>query len=305
MAQYLVTGGAGFIGSHIVEALVRRGQRVRVLDNLSTGRRENLANVIGSVELVVGDVGCLDQVRPAMSGVDYVLHEAALVSVPQSMADPQSTHEVNVTGTLNVLIAAREAAVGRVVLASSCAVYGDNDSLPLKETCTPRPLSPYAASKLIGETYCQTFFAAYGLPTVCLRYFNVFGARQNPNGDYAAVIPRFVGRMKTGQPPVIYGDGEQTRDFVYVADVVRANLAACKGPRAVGQVLNVASGQRIPLLQLVDTLNAALGTQLAPEFKPERKGDIRHSGGDGGRMAELLGLGVATSLAEGLKQVAA
>jgi len=274
-----------------------------VLDNLSTGRPENLANVIGSVELVVGDVRRLDQVRPAMSGVDYVLHEAALVSVPQSMADPQSTHEVNVTGTLNVLIAAREAAAKRVVLASSCAVYGDNDSLPLKETCAPRPLSPYAASKLIGETWCQTFFAAFGLPTVCLRYF-VFGARQNPNGDYAAVIPRFVGRMKTGQPPVIYGDGEQTRDFVYVADVVRANLAACEGPRAVGRVLNVASGQRISLLQLVDTLNAALGTQLAPEFKPERKGDIRHSAGDGGRMAELLGLGVATSLAEGLKQLA-
>jgi UDP-glucose 4-epimerase len=305
MAMYLVTGGAGFIGSHIVEALVRRGERVRVLDNLSTGRRENLASVIGSVELVVGDVRCLDQVRRVMSGVDYVLHQAALVSVPQSMADPQGTHDVNVTGTLNVLIAAREATARRVVLASSCSVYGDNDSLPLKETCAPRPLSPYAASKLIGEICCQTFFAAYGLPAVCLRYFNVYGARQNPNGDYASVVPKFVGRMKMGQPPVIYGDGEQTRDFVCVADVVRANLAACEGPRAVGRVINVVSGHSISLLHLVATLNVVLGTQLAPEFKPERKGDIRHSAGDGGQMAELLGLGVTTSLAEGLGQLAA
>ena len=305
MSLYLVTGGAGFIGSHIVEALVRAGRRVRVLDNLSTGRRENLANVIDSIELVIGDVRHLDQVRPAMSGVDYVLHEAALVSVPQSMADPQNTHAVNVDGTLNVLIAAREAAAKRVVLASSCSVYGDNDSLPLKETCKPRPLSPYAASKLIGETYCQTFFAAYDLPIVCLRYFNIFGARQNPKGDYAAVIPRFVERMKMGQPPLIYGDGQQTRDFVYVADVVHANLAACEAPQAAGQVFNVASGRRVSLLQLVDALNTLLGTQFTPEFKEERKGDIRHSGGDGSQAADLLRLGVATSLTEGLRQLLA
>ncbi len=193
MALYLVTGGAGFIGSHIVEALVRRGEQVRVLDNLSTGRRENLANVTGSVDLVVGDVRCLDQVRPVMSGVDYVLHQAALVSVPQSMADPQSTHEANVTGTLNVLIAAREAAARRVVLASSCAVYGDNDSLPLKETCAPRPLSPYAASKLMGETWCQTFFAAFGLPTVCLRYLMCSARGRTPTATMRPSFPDLSG----------------------------------------------------------------------------------------------------------------
>jgi nucleoside-diphosphate-sugar epimerase len=303
MSLYLVTGGAGFIGSHIVEELVRRGERVRVLDNLSTGRRENLAQVSSRIEMIEGDIRDADSTRRAMDGVDYALHEAAIVSVPQSMDDPVTTHDVNVTGTLNVMMAAREARVKRVVLASSCAVYGDNDSLPLNEAEKPRLLSPYAASKLTGELYSETFLAAYGLPTVALRYFNTFGSRQNPKGDYAAVIPRFMTRMRTGQPPVIYGDGEQTRDFVHVSDVVRANLLVCERPEAVGQVLNVASAQRTSLLELVRTLNDLLSTRLTPEFQRERPGDIRHSAGDGAKMAAVLGFRVETPLSAGLSRM--
>ncbi|MBN1976914.1 MAG: SDR family oxidoreductase [Anaerolineae bacterium] len=310
MVLYLVTGGAGFIGSHIVQALVERGECVRVLDNFSTGRRENLATAVstsssGLLEVIEGDIRDLDTVRRAMDGVKYVLHQAAIVSVQQSMADPSETHAVNATGTLNVLWAAQEARVKRVVFASSCAIYGDNDDLPLAETALPRPLSPYAASKLAGETYCQVFSSAYDLPTVCLRYFNVYGPRQDPNGDYAAVIPKFVARMKAGQAPVIYGDGKQTRDFVYVGEIVRANLKACEHGAASGRVFNVASGLRTSLLELVGTLNELLGTQFTPKLEPARKGDILHSAGDGGRMAELLGYRVETSLVEGLKQLLA
>lgn len=309
MALYLVTGGAGFIGSHIVQVLVERGEHVRVLDNFSSGKRENLefaASVpqpLGPLEVVEGDVRDLDAVRQVMGDVEYVLHQAAIVSVQQSMADPMVTHTVNVTGTLNVLQAAREARVKRMVFAGSCAVYGDNNDLPLKETAAPRPLSPYAASKLAGEVYCQTFFEAYDLPTVCLRYFNVYGLRQNPDGDYAAVIPKFAKRMKASQPPVIYGDGKQTRDFVHVSDVVRVNLLACEHKAAKGQVLNVASGQRVSLLELVEVLNDLLGTRLSPQFEPERPGDIRHSAGDGGRLAAQLHFRVKTPLAEELKQL--
>jgi UDP-N-acetylglucosamine/UDP-N-acetyl-alpha-D-glucosaminouronate 4-epimerase len=310
MAHYLITGGAGFIGSHIVEALVAHGEHARVLDNLTTGTRENLARAAsacearGLLQVIEGDIRDLDTVRQAMAGVDLVLHLAAIVSVQHSMADPLTVHAVNVTGTLNVLEAAREANVKRVVLASSCAIYGDNDDLPLQESAMPRPLSPYAASKLAGEMYCQAFSQAYGLPTTCLRYFNVYGPRQNPDGDYAAVIPRFVTRMQAGQPPIIYGDGEQTRDFVYVGDVVRATLLACTADGIDGQAFNVASGERVSLLELVDTLNGLLGTHLAPQFEAERVGDIRHSAGDGGRLAAVLGYRVETSLAGGLRQLA-
>jgi UDP-glucose 4-epimerase len=311
--MYLVTGGAGFIGSHIVEALVCQGKSTRILDDFSTGSRKNIpipgsdsrvpaARGAGSVEIVEGDIRDLNVVRQAMRDVDYVVHQAALVSVPQSIADPQTTHAVNVTGTLNVLVAARQAGVRRVVFASSCAVYGDNDDLPLNENATPRPLSPYAASKLCGEMYCLAFTQAYGLPTVCLRYFNVYGPRQDPAGDYAAVIPKFVERMKAGLPPVIHGDGKQTRDFVYVGDVVRANLLASEHEAAAGQVLNVTSGRSVSLLQLVDMLNGLCGTELSPTFGPERPGDIRHSQGDGARLAGF-GFKGETPLAEGLRQV--
>lgn len=301
MSLYLVTGGAGFIGSHIVERLHQRGEQVRVLDNFSTGRREHLL-AARSIEIVEGDVRDTESVRRAMEGVEYVLHQAALVSVPKSMADPSITHAVNVTGLLNVLSAARDADVRRLVLASSCSVYGDNDDLPLKETAATRPRSPYAASKLIGEVYCQTFQRAYNLPTVCLRYFNVYGPRQSPNGDYAAVIAKFAQRLTAGQPPVIYGDGRQTRDFVFVGDVAQANLLACERPEAIGQVLNVASGQSVSLLELVDRLNRLHGQSFAPQFQPARAGDIRHSVGDGQRLA-ALGFRAETSLAEGLKQM--
>lgn len=305
MSLYLVTGGAGFIGSNIVEKLVQQGERVRVLDDYTTGKRENIAPWLDSIELIEGDIRDLDTLRRATDGVDYVLHHAALASVPQSVADPLTAHAVNATGTLNVLVTAREAGVKRVVLASSCAVYGDNENLPLGETAAPKPLSPYAAAKLAGEAYCQAFFVAYGLPTVCLRYFNVYGPRQNPDGDYAAVIPKFVSRIQAWQPPIIYGDGEQTRDFVHVSDVVRANLLACERQEAVGQVLNVASGHRVSLLELVDTINKLCGTQLRPQFAPARAGEIRHSVGDGRRMAALLGFEAEVSLAEGVEPLAA
>jgi UDP-glucose 4-epimerase len=303
---YLVTGGAGFIGSHIVEALVERGQRVRVLDNFSTGRRDNLWNMArNSVEIIEGDILNPDTVRQAMDGVSYVLHQAALVSVQQSIADPLATHAVNVTGTLNVLAAAREVGAKRVVLASSCGVYGDNDALPLQETAPPRPLSPYAASKLAAEVYCQTFFSVYHLPTVCLRYFNVFGPRQQPDGDYAAVIPKFIQRMQAGLPPTIYGDGEQTRDFVHVSDIVRANLLACEHPAAVGQTFNVASGQPVSLLTLVSMLNSLRDTPLSPRFEPARPGDILHSSGDSRRIATCLGFKAEVPVLEGLRDLVA
>lgn len=310
MAHYLITGGAGFIGSHLVEALLKRGDQVRVLDNFSTGKRENLIPLtsnfqLPTLEIIEGDIRDLDTVRRAMQGADYALHHAAIVSVPQSMADPAATHNVNVTGTLNVLMAARQASLKRLVFASSCSVYGDNGDLPLKEMALPRPLSPYAASKLAGEMYCQAFFAAYGLPAVCLRYFNIYGPRQNPNGDYAAVIPRFAERIKAGQPPVIYGDGQQTRDFVHVSDVVRANLLVCERKEAIGQVLNVASGRRVSLLELADTFNRLQGTRFAPQLEPERAGDIRHSAGAGERIATVLGFSPQTLLDDGLRPLVA
>ncbi|MBI5566696.1 MAG: SDR family oxidoreductase [Chloroflexi bacterium] len=306
MSLFLVTGGAGFIGSHLTAALLQRNDRVRVLDNFATGKRSNIelfgeAVRNGALEVVQGDVREADTVRHAMKGVDYVLHLAAVVSVPQSMVDPLLTHIVNVEGTLNVLTAARHFDVKRVVLSSSCAVYGDNDDLPLKETSLTRPLSPYAATKLMGEIYCQTYQRAYGLPTACLRYFNIYGPRQDPNGEYAAVIPKFIERMKAGQAPTIFGDGEQTRDFVHVSDVVRANLLACWRDEAIGRVFNVGSGSGVSLLQLVDALNQIQDRHIAPQFAPERLGDIRHSRGDGSYSAAVLGFTPQMSLIDGLR----
>lgn len=302
MAHYLVTGGAGFIGSHIAAALAARGDDVRVFDNFSTGKHSNLAQV-PQVEIVEGDLRDRAAVARAVNGMNYVLHLAAMVSVPQSMSDPVSTDAVNVTGTLHVLEAARQAGVRRVVLASSCAVYGDNDELPLKEISQTRPLSPYAASKLTGEILCQTYYRAYGLPTVCLRYFNIYGPRQDPNSEYAAVIPKFAQRLKAGQPPTVFGDGTQTRDFVHVSDVVRANLLACERDGAIGQVLNVASGRGTSLLDLISTLNDLLGASIGPEFAPARSGDIRHSRGDGALIATTLGFRPEMSLVDGLKTI--
>jgi UDP-glucose 4-epimerase len=309
MTWYLVTGGAGFIGSHVVEQLLAQGEQVRVLDNFTTGRRQNLeaavagARARNSLEVVEGDVRRLNTVRRAMAGVEQVVHLAAMVSVQQSLEEPLAARAVNANGTLHVLQAAQEAGARSVVMASSCAVYGDNEDLPLQETDSPRPLSPYAVSKLAAETSCRAFALAYNLSTACLRYFNVYGPRQNPDGDYAAVIPKFVERMKAGQRPIIYGDGRQTRDFVYVGDVVQATLLAGRWHGQEGCVLNVASGRQTTLLELVAVLNELLGTELAPEFRPAREGEVRHSAGDPGRMALLLGFRAGTTLAEGLARL--
>jgi nucleoside-diphosphate-sugar epimerase len=277
MTNYLVTGGAGFIGSHIVEALVEDGVRVRVLDNLSTGRRENIAPFLDAIEFIEGDLRDTDTVRQAVEGVDYVLHQGAIASVIRSVRDPIPTETANVVGTLNLLLAARDAGVRRVVYASSSSVYGDTPTLPKVETMPPSPKSPYAVSKLAMEYHCRVFTDLHGLETVGLRYFNVFGPRQDPTSEYAAVIPKFITAMLRGDRPTIYGDGTQSRDFTYVSNVVAANLLAAITPDMAGRVFNAAVGTRYTLLELVDNLNAILGTKIAPIFEVERPGDVKHS----------------------------
>jgi UDP-glucose 4-epimerase len=277
MTLYLVTGGAGFIGSHIVDEVLLRGNGVRVLDNFSTGRRENIAHALKDIELVEGDIREAETVRRAMAGVDYVLHQAALPSVQRSVQDPLTTNDVNVRGTLNVLQAAKEAGVKRVVVASSSSVYGDSPTLPKHEAMPTAPRSPYAVSKLAAERYALSFNTVYGLPTVALRYFNVFGPRQDPTSQYSAVIPRFITAMLNGESPTIYGDGTQSRDFTYVANVVNANLLACEREQAVGHALNIACGERYTLLDLQAELQKILGIEVAPVFAEGRKGDVKHS----------------------------
>jgi len=306
MAHYLVTGGAGFIGSHIVEALVHAGHTVRVLDDLSSGNASNLTDIAHDVEVVPGDVRDLATVKRCMRGVECVIHQAAIVSVTQSVADPVNTHGVTAGGTFNVLVAARDAGVRRVVCASTSAVYGDNPNVPLGETELPRPLSPYAAAKLTGENYGAAFARVYGLSTVFLRYFNVYGPRQSPHGDYAGVIAKFISLMSAGRIPVIFGDGCQTRDFVYVADVVRANLlAASEAGIPAGAVINIATGRSVSLIELVSTLNAVLGTAFAPRFASPRLGDILHSGADVTSAAATLRFSAQTDLQHGLTGLAA
>ncbi len=305
MIIYLVTGGAGFIGSHIVEELVRRRERVRVLDNFSTGRRENLAPFLEHVELVEGDLRDLSTVRRVAEGVDYILHQAALPSVPRSIADPLASNDSNVTGTLHLLIAARDAGVKRVVYASSSSVYGDNPTLPKREDMSPAPKSPYAVSKLAGEYYCRVFAQAYGLETVCLRYFNVFGPRQDPASQYAAVIPKFITALLRDEPPTIYGDGHQSRDFTYVSNVVRANLLAATAPDVSGRVFNVACGERYTVLDLVAVLTEILGTHITPVHTAPRPGDVRHSLADITAAREALGYRVEVNFHEGLRRTVA
>jgi UDP-glucose 4-epimerase len=302
MAICLVTGGAGFIGSHLVEMLVQKGHHVRVLDNLSTGRLANLEAVLGSIEFVAGDVCDEDLVRDLMHGVDYVFHQAALASVPLSVERPLETHAVCATGTLTVLDAARRAAVRRVIYASSSAVYGDQPTSAKRETDLPSPISPYGAAKLAGESYCRAFFATYGLETVCLRYFNVFGPRQDPESPYAAVIPRFVSAIVRGEAPVVYGDGQQSRDFVYVEDVVRANLLAMDASNVGGRVFNIATGRAVSLLELLRVLEELFGFPIQPRFDPPRPGDIRQSMADITQAEQQLGYRPQISLAEGLRR---
>ncbi len=302
-ASYLVTGGAGFIGSHIVHALVERGDRVRVLDNLSTGRRENLAAVADDVELVEGDLANSDDVARAVEGVDFILHQGALPSVPRSIADPHRTNASNVTGTVNLLWAAKETGVRRVVVASSSSVYGDTEVLPKVETMPTSPLSPYAVSKLATEAYAVAFHRSFGLETVALRYFNVFGPRQDPYSQYAAVVPKFLDIMKRGDTPVIFGDGEQSRDFTYVANVVKANLLAAEASGVVGEVMNFACGTRSTLNDLVAVLNDLLGTDITPEYAEPRLGDVKHSQADISKARRLLGYEPAVSFRQGVAKL--
>jgi nucleoside-diphosphate-sugar epimerase len=300
MARYLVTGGAGFIGSHIAEALLKRGEQVRVLDNFSTGFRANLETLSGA-EVLEGDIRSYHIVREAVDGVDFVLHQAALPSVPRSVRDPLTTNEVNVVGTLNLLRAAKDAKVKRLVYASSSSVYGKNTELPKREAAAPQPISPYAVSKLAGEHYCRSFTDLYGFETVMLRYFNVFGPRQSPDSEYAAVIPRFVARMLRQQSPVIFGDGLQTRDFTFVANVVHANLLACERDRVAGQIFNIATSSPISLLKLVESIAELTGSDVKPTFQPARAGDILHSYASIAEAHHVLGYEPQVHFMEGLQ----
>ncbi len=300
--RYVVTGGAGFIGSHIAEALVARGETVRVFDNLSTGNEANLAHLVERVELVRGDLRDYDAVSAAVRGAEVVFHEGALPSVPRSIADPKASLEININGTQNVLLAAREGGVRRVVYASSSSVYGNSPALPKHEAMPTAPLSPYAVHKLAGEQLCAVFSHIYGLETVSLRYFNVFGPRQDPKSEYAAVIPRFITALLTGVRPTVFGDGEQTRDFTYVANVVRANLLAANAPAAVGRAMNIGCGERISLNDVLHVLGELLGVDPSAEHQSPRLGDVRDSLADISRGGELLGYVPAVHLREGLQE---
>jgi len=302
MARYLVTGGAGFIGSHIAKELVSRGDEVRVLDNFLTGSRENLQDVIDRIELVEGDIRDAGLMRETMRDVEYCLHQAALPSVPRSVEDPVTCNEINVDGTLNVLLAAKEEGVARVVYASSSSVYGDSPTLPKHEDMPTQPLSPYAISKLAGELYTRTFHSLYGLPTVCLRYFNVFGPGQRPDSPYAAVVPIFTSLMMEDKPATVHGDGEQSRDFCYVGNVVAANLLACSAPadEVVGKAFNIACEERHTINKLVAKLNSILGKDIQSVHTPPREGDVRDSMADIALARRHLGYEPAVDFDEGL-----
>lgn len=300
--KYLVTGGAGFIGSNLVARLVESGRKVRVLDNFSTGRPENLRGFGSKVEVIKGDIRDLKTARRAVKGIKYVFHEAALPSVPRSVADPLTSNEVNIGGILNMLVASRDEGVDRFMFASSSSVYGDTPVLPKREDMLPTPLSPYAVQKLTGEHYCRIFHDLYGLKTFALRYFNVFGPRQDPASQYAAVIPLFVGAIKAGKSPRIYGDGNQTRDFTFVDDVVSANICCCSAPaKGAGSVYNVACGRRITVNDLANGLIKIMGSNVKPTHVPARPGDVRDSQADSRRAMKMLGWKPTVEFAEGLR----
>ncbi|MEO8636431.1 MAG: SDR family oxidoreductase [Gemmatimonadales bacterium] len=301
MTRYLVTGGAGFIGSNVASALLARGDTVRVLDNFSTGLRTNLTPLEGA-EIVEGDIRSYHIVQEAMEGVDFVLHQAALPSVPRSVRDPITSNDVNVVGTLNVLTAARDAKVKRLVYAGSSSVYGRTPGLPKRESMPPSPISPYAVSKLAGEHYCQSFTELYGFETVILRYFNVFGPRQNPKSEYAAVVPKFIHMVMHGEPPTINGDGSQTRDFTYVENVVQANLLAAVKEGVAGRVFNIATGQQVALLEMLHLVERLVGKKVEPFFQPRRSGDVEHSLAAIDEARTKLGYVPTVSLEEGLRR---
>jgi UDP-glucose 4-epimerase len=302
MAKYLVTGGAGFIGSALVNRLLELGHSVKVVDNFSTGFRRNLENCLDRIELVEGDLAELAVCKASVQGVEYVLHEAAIPSVQRSVEDPISSDRANVTATLNMLVAARDARVKRFVFASSSSVYGDSETLPKVETMPPNPLTPYALTKLAGEKYGVIFHRIYGLPTVSLRYFNVFGPRQDPHSPYSAVISRFIEAALRGVRPIVYGDGEQSRDFTYVDNVVEANLLACIADGRGGRVFNVGTGQRHTLNDLLVSLSAIIGCPLEPEYSDARLGDVRHSQAGIEKAQRLLGFEPRLSFQEGLER---
>src|SRR3954469_18619225 len=304
MAHYLVTGGAGFIGSHLSEELVRRGERVRIVDSLITGKRQNIAHLPG-VEFLEGDLADLEVARRAVEGVDYVLHQAAIPSVPRSVADPITSNRANIDASLNVLVAARDAGVKRVVYAGSSSAYGNTPTLPKREDMPSNPLSPYALQKVVGEQYLQMFTRLYGLETVSIRYFNVFGPRQDPSSPYSGVISVFAPALLENRPPRIYGDGEQTRDFTYVANVVDGVLRACEAPKASGDIINVATGGRISLNKLFYAMRDVVGGTLEPTYAESRQGDVRDSQADIRKAKELLGYEPIVSFEDGISRTIA
>jgi nucleoside-diphosphate-sugar epimerase len=301
MASYLVTGGAGFIGSHLAEELIRRGHRVRIVDNLITGKRHNLDH-LPAADFLEGDLADADVARRAVDGMDYVLHQAAIPSVPRSVKDPVTSNRANIDASLNVLVAARDAGVRRVVYAGSSSAYGNTPTLPKREDMPANPLSPYALQKLVAEQYCQMFTRLYGLETVTIRYFNVFGPRQDPGSPYSGVISLFSTALLEGRQPVIYGDGEQTRDFTYIANVVDGVLRACEAADASGEVLNVATGGRVSLNELLRTMNRIVGTNIEAIYKDPREGDVRDSQADISKARRVLGYTPLVGLEDGLRR---
>jgi nucleoside-diphosphate-sugar epimerase len=299
MAHYLVTGGAGFIGSHLCEELVRRGERVRVVDSLITGKRQNLAH-LPQVEFMHGDLADIDVARRAVEGVEFVLHQAAIPSVPRSVEDPLTSNRANIDASLNILVAARDAGVRRLVYAGSSSAYGNSEVLPKVETMPTAPLSPYALQKLVAEQYCQMFTTLYKFETVTIRYFNVFGPRQDPSSPYSGVISLFISALCDGRRPTIYGDGEQTRDFTYIANVVDGVLRACQAPEASGEVINVATAGRISLNQLFAIVKREVASSLEPVYSDPRAGDVRDSQADISKAQRLLGYAPIVSFEEGL-----
>jgi nucleoside-diphosphate-sugar epimerase len=302
-SKVLVTGGAGFIGSNLADELIRLGGKVVLVDNLITGFRENLEEIEGDFDFIEADVADAEAMKRAVEDVDIVFHQAALPSVPRSVANPLETHNACVNGTFNLLTAARDAGVKRFIYAASSSAYGDQETLPKVETMVPEPLSPYAAAKLTGEYYCRVFSEVYDLDTFSLRYFNVFGPRQNPSSQYSGVISRFIDAFMKGGTPVIYGDGHQSRDSTYIANVVDANIRAANAVSGVGQVMNVANGERISLLDLFEVMKSVTGrTDVEIDFQPERKGDVKHSQADNSRAKEWLGYEKLVGLEEGIKR---
>ena len=304
MSKVLITGGAGFIGSNLTEALLQRGHSVRVLDDFSTGKRENLIfdQPHPSLQIIEGDLRDLGTCQKAVQGMEYVFHQGALPSVQRSVEDPETSNAINVGGTLNILLAAREKRVKRVMYAASSSVYGDTPTLPKHEEMPPNPLSPYALQKYTGEQYCRLFYQLYGLETISLRYFNIFGPKQDPNSLYSAVIPKFIGALLQGRSPIIFGDGEQSRDFTYIENVVQANLLAMSADHLHGETINIACGKRISLNQLVSVLKEILGSKQSPVYQEPRKGDVKHSLADIHRGKEIINYEPKVGIEAGLRK---